>query len=123
MGVWLYVAGQTQPNRGLPGSWYSVLVAVRVAGLLYLVCMVIRDARRPELDVVRLVGDDDPLGGPFDGSADSVVVRFGDDRYDDDDDELDDEGGEPDDTSADESDTVDEPVDDDSPGVGPSRYP
>jgi uncharacterized membrane protein len=111
VGVWLYVAGQTQPSRGLPGSWYSVLVAVRAAGLLYLVCMVIRDARRPELDVVRLAGDDDPLGGPFDGSEDSVVVRFGDDRYDDEENEDDGE------------DEVEQPVDEDSPVVGPSRYP
>ena len=46
--------------------------------------MVVRDARRPELDVVRQAGYDDPLGGPFEGSDDSVVVRFGDDAVDDD---------------------------------------
>ena len=82
MGVWLYLAGQTTANRGLPGSWYSLLVVVRVAGLLWLVAMVVRDARRPELDVVRQAGDDDPLGGPFDGADDAVVVRFGDDSDD-----------------------------------------
>ncbi|WP_426564205.1 glycosyltransferase family 87 protein [Angustibacter sp. McL0619] len=119
VGVWLYVAGQTTANRGLPGSWYSVLVVLRVAGLLWLVCLVVRDARRPELDVVREAGYDDPVGGPFAGAEDSVVVRFGDERDDDfedledleDRDELDGTAG------------YDEPVDDDSPGAGPSRYP
>ncbi|GAB3595617.1 glycosyltransferase 87 family protein [Angustibacter peucedani] len=76
-GVWLYVGAQSNPDRGLPGSWYSLLLLVRAAGLLWLVWCVVRDARRPEHDVVRASGEDDPLGGPFEGADDALVVRFG----------------------------------------------
>jgi uncharacterized membrane protein len=77
VGVWLYLASGSQPSRALPGSWYSLLVLVRAAGLLWLVVQVVRDARRPRRDVVRTAGEDDPLGGPFEHADDALVVRFG----------------------------------------------
>ncbi len=77
VGVWLYIGGQTNVDRGLPGAWYSLLLVVRAAGLLWLVWCVVSDARRPEQDVVRAAtGDDDPLGGPFVDTPDALVVRF-----------------------------------------------
>lgn len=76
VGVWLYVAGQSTPDRGLPGSWYSLLLVVRAAGLLWLVSCVVRDARRPGRDVVRASGEDDALAGPFADTDDALVVRF-----------------------------------------------
>jgi uncharacterized membrane protein len=76
VGVWLYIAGQTNTDRGLPGAWYSLLLVVRAAGLLWLVWSVVRDVRRPAGDVVRRAGEDDPLGGPFDGAPDALVLRF-----------------------------------------------
>jgi uncharacterized membrane protein len=76
--VWLYLGGVSKPDRGLPGSWYSLFVLIRLAGLLWLVAMVVRDVRNPERDVVRADGVDDPLGGPFDAAPDALVVRFGD---------------------------------------------
>ncbi|MGN6610987.1 MAG: glycosyltransferase family 87 protein [Angustibacter sp.] len=76
VGVWLYIGGQTNTDRGLPGAWYSLLLLVRAAGLLWLVVAVVRDVRRPERDAVRQTGADDPLGGPLDGAPDAVVLRF-----------------------------------------------
>jgi uncharacterized membrane protein len=77
VGVWLYIGGQTNTDRGLPGAWYSLLVLLRAAGLLWLVACVVRDVLRPAGDVVRADGVDDPLGGPFDDAPDALVVRFG----------------------------------------------
>lgn len=90
--VWLYLAGMTKSDRGLPGAWYSLFLLVRVAGLLWLVWCVVQDIRSPDRDVVRADGQDDPLGGPFVGAPDSARA---------------------DSTS---------PVDGDSPDVAASRY-
>jgi uncharacterized membrane protein len=76
VGVWLYIGGQTNTDRGLPGAWYALLIGVRSAGLLWLVWSVVRDVRRPERDVVRQAGSDDPLGGPFEDAPDALVLRF-----------------------------------------------
>jgi uncharacterized membrane protein len=74
--VWLYVAAASSPDRALPGAWYSLFVLLRAAGLLWLVVAVVRDVLTPARDVVRADGEDDPLGGPFRGADDAVVVRF-----------------------------------------------
>ena len=76
VGVWLYIGGQTNPDRGLPGAWYSLLLLLRAAGLLWLVVSVVRDVRRPVRDVVRRAGEDDPLGGPLEDAPDALVLRF-----------------------------------------------
>jgi uncharacterized membrane protein len=76
VGVWLYIAGQTNTDRGLPGAWYALLLLVRTGGLLWLVWSVVRDVRHPEHDAVRRSGDDDPLGGPFEDAPDALVLRF-----------------------------------------------
>jgi len=73
--VWLYVAAGTNANRGLPATWYSVFVIVRVAGLLWLVWCVVRDVRDPTRDVVRSDGSDDPLGGVLEATPDALVVK------------------------------------------------
>ena len=36
MAVWLYIAGLTTPDRGLPGRTYAVFVLARVAAIVYL---------------------------------------------------------------------------------------
>jgi uncharacterized membrane protein len=74
--VWLFIAAATTPDRALPAPWYGAFLLVRVAGLLWLVGVVVRDMWRPEHDPVRVAGDDDPLAGPLAGQDDALVVRF-----------------------------------------------
>lgn len=42
--VWLYVAGLSTPDRGLPPGWYAVFLVLRVAGVAWLVVRVWRGA-------------------------------------------------------------------------------
>ena len=77
MAVWLYIAAGTTADRGLPAPWYGLFLIVRIAGLLWLVGCVVRDILRPEADLVRSAGEDDPLGGPVADAEDALVVRLG----------------------------------------------
>ena len=43
--VWLYIAGQSKPDRGMPSGLYSVITLLRVAAWLYLLVQVWRVAR------------------------------------------------------------------------------
>lgn len=74
--VWLFIAAASTPDRALPAPWYGVFLLVRMAGLLWLVAMVVRDMWQPEHDPVRAVGEDDPLAGPLAGEDDALVLRF-----------------------------------------------
>lgn len=74
--VWLFIAASTNPDRALPAPWYGTLLLVRIAGLLWLVAVVVRDVWRPEHDPVRASGVEDPLAGPLEGQPDALVVRF-----------------------------------------------
>lgn len=76
VGVWLFIAAATTPDRALPAPWYAALLLVRVAAVLWLVAVVVRDMWRPERDPVRSTGADDPLAGPLEGEDDALVVRF-----------------------------------------------
>nr|WP_276611059.1 glycosyltransferase 87 family protein [Kineococcus siccus] len=73
--VWLFIAGQSTPDRGLPPELYAALLLLRAAGIAWLVVAVVRDARSPGRDLVRADGDDDPAGGVLDGAPDRLVVR------------------------------------------------
>nr|WP_284288974.1 glycosyltransferase 87 family protein [Angustibacter aerolatus] len=75
--VWLYVAAASDSDRALPPAWYAAVSLLRVLGLAWLVWCVVRDVLRPELDVVRADGTDDPLGGPLEDAGDALLVRFG----------------------------------------------
>jgi uncharacterized membrane protein len=66
----LMLMGLTAADKGLPRGWWYVTVSVRDLALLALVALVIREMVRPELDVVRDGGEDDPAGGPLDGAPD-----------------------------------------------------
>jgi hypothetical protein len=47
--VWLYVAGLSTPDRGMPAGWYAVFLVVRLVGVGYLVLRVWQNAsQRPE---------------------------------------------------------------------------
>jgi uncharacterized membrane protein len=76
VGVWLFIAAASNPDRALPAAWYATLLLVRVAGLGWLVGIVVRDMWRPDLDPVRADGEQDPLAGPLAGARDALILRF-----------------------------------------------
>ncbi|MGW6374489.1 glycosyltransferase family 87 protein [Rhodococcus sp. NPDC055112] len=57
-------------NKGLPEQWFTATVIVRDVAVVALCVLVIRQIRRPELDLVREGGVDDPVGGVLDGAPD-----------------------------------------------------
>ena len=59
-----------QSAHGIGYGWLMLLIAVRDVLLLALAALIVRDIWRPELDVVRAGGVDDPGGGVFDGAHD-----------------------------------------------------
>src|SRR5674476_432077 len=69
--VWLYIAGLSKPDRGLPRGPYSLLLVLRLAAMLFVVMQVWRVAR------ARGPGDEvDPLAGPMAGAPDRVLVHL-----------------------------------------------
>ncbi|MGW3110790.1 glycosyltransferase family 87 protein [Streptomyces sp. NPDC001091] len=77
LGIWLYLAYTTSgdAHKGLPTEGYHWAIALHLLGTLYLCAVIVRDILRPERDVVRRSGDDDPSGGVLDGAADRFVLR------------------------------------------------
>ncbi len=66
VGVWLYIAAASKPDRGLPAGFYLVLVLARLAGIGWLAVQAWRQAVDPARDPVRTPpdgaeGEDDPL--------------------------------------------------------------
>ena len=81
VGVWLYIAGATTANRGLPAGFYLVLVLARLGGIAWIAVQAVRAAVDPDLDPVRTPrdgaeGEDDPLGGPVRDAEDRLVVEL-----------------------------------------------
>ncbi len=89
VGVWLYIAGQAKPDRGLPSQFYSLLTVLRVAAWIYLLVQVWRvassrdqvavlDPADESADLVDLARDNevDSLAGPMAGAPDQVLVRI-----------------------------------------------
>ncbi|MGW0086046.1 glycosyltransferase family 87 protein [Streptomyces sp. NPDC003393] len=76
LGIWMYLAYTTSgdAHKGLPADGYYWVIAVHLAGTVYLCAVVVRDILMPERDVVRLAGDDDPSGGVLDGAPDHFVL-------------------------------------------------
>ena len=70
----LYLYGEQ--NKGLPEQWFTATVLLRDIAVLSLVVMVVRQIYRPEEDLVRQRGVDDPTGGVFDGTPDAFPVRW-----------------------------------------------
>ncbi len=98
--VWLYIAGLSKPDRGLPAAWFAAFLACRLGVILYLAWRVVQIARRraasPFDDDGRPSGaavdrerervdaggpgeaeEADDLAGPLAGAPDRVLVRFG----------------------------------------------
>ena len=59
-----------QSQHGIGYGWLMLLLLARDLMLLALAGLIVREMWRPELDVVRADGADDPGGGCFDGAVD-----------------------------------------------------
>jgi uncharacterized membrane protein len=62
-----------QSAHGIGYGWLVLLLVARDLMLLALAGLIVRDMWRPELDVVRADGSDDPGGGFFDGARDFLA--------------------------------------------------
>jgi uncharacterized membrane protein len=80
--IWAYlitVGGTGQPavpDGGIPARWYFVALLARFLTVSLLCALVTWDILRPERDVVRLGGEDDPAGGVLAGASDRFVLRL-----------------------------------------------
>lgn len=80
-GTWLYLYGQSVPERGLPAWAYGMLVVLRLGAMGWLAWRAVTLVHRPALDPVRSpldapgLGRDDPAAGALEGAPDAVVVR------------------------------------------------
>jgi uncharacterized membrane protein len=70
----LFFIGNDVHGQGIDVGWFVGAVLVRDAALLAVAALVVRDVLRPEHDVVRAAGVDDPAGGVLDGALDRVVL-------------------------------------------------
>ncbi|WP_049575276.1 glycosyltransferase family 87 protein [Streptomyces sp. SBT349] len=76
LGIWMYLAFLNSENQhGLPTGGYQLAILLHLSGTLYLCALVVRDALRPEYDLVRRDGSDDPGGGALDGAPDVFTLR------------------------------------------------
>ncbi len=78
LGIWAYlitiVAGPAA--GGIGARQYFLVLLGRFAAVALLSGLVIRDILRPQADVVRRDGDDDPAGGVLAGAPDRFVLRL-----------------------------------------------
>jgi uncharacterized membrane protein len=72
----LWLLGYYDSARGLDYGALLVLLLLRDGLLIGIAALIVREMWRPELDVVRSDGMDDPAGGPFDGAEDRLVVTL-----------------------------------------------
>ncbi|OMH34197.1 glycosyltransferase family 87 protein [Tersicoccus sp. Bi-70] len=71
--TWLYLGQLTSggnAQHNIDKLYYSLAVIAHMVALLYLMAAVVREMLRPDLDVVRQQGIDDPQGGPFSRAVD-----------------------------------------------------
>ena len=80
--IWAYLITVTTVGTGLPAAGggisarlYFVALLARFASIALLCLLVVREILRPDADVVRAGGEDDPAGGVLDGAPDRFVLR------------------------------------------------
>lgn len=74
--VWLYLAGTSVADRGLPSGWYLLLLVVRLLGVGWLVAQTWSMARA-RMPWLVSAAETDPLAGPLTDAPDALVVRVG----------------------------------------------
>ncbi|MDQ1706162.1 MAG: hypothetical protein QOF18_2528 [Frankiaceae bacterium] len=65
-----FFVGNDRPGQGVPIEVFFTAVVLRDIALVVVVALVVREVLRPEHDVVRAAGVDDPAGGVLDGAPD-----------------------------------------------------
>ncbi|MGH3454797.1 MAG: glycosyltransferase family 87 protein, partial [Nocardioidaceae bacterium] len=74
--VWWHLGGYTSGGGDGIDELYILAVLIHVAGIGWLIAMVIRDIHLPWYDPVRTDGlTDDPAGGVADQSPDALLLR------------------------------------------------
>ncbi|WP_062209755.1 glycosyltransferase family 87 protein [Streptomyces sp. NBRC 109706] len=75
-GIWMYLLYRHgEEHHGLSVGGYQFAIVVHLLGTVYLCVLVARDVLRPEYDIVRRDGSDDPGGGVLDGAPDAFSLR------------------------------------------------
>jgi uncharacterized membrane protein len=78
--IWAYlitvVAGLREPGA-ISATLYFTAVLARFGSVLLLCALVVRECLRPDLDVVRSVGVDDPAGGVLADAPDRLALQGG----------------------------------------------
>jgi uncharacterized membrane protein len=88
--VWIYIAGLSRPERGLPSGAYYILLVLRLSAMLFVLVQVWRvagsrapvatsesvDQEAVDPDAVDPEGEVDPLAGPMAGAPDRLLVRL-----------------------------------------------
>lgn len=72
--VWLYLAGSTVPDRGMPSGWYLLFLLLRLLAIGWLVLQTWWLARDRMPRVVS-AAETDPLAGPLTDAPDALLVR------------------------------------------------
>ena len=79
LAIWAYlittVAGPHAPGGIGTGLYFAALLA-RFGTVALLAGLVVRDILRPQADVVRRDGEDDPAGGVLSGAPDRFVLKM-----------------------------------------------
>src|SRR5215471_18459400 len=77
--IWAYlvtVAIGAPVEGGISPGLYFIAVLARFLTVLLLCALVVRDILRPDADLVRAAGDDDPAGGVLTDAPDVVALRL-----------------------------------------------
>jgi hypothetical protein len=74
--VWLYLAGSSVPDRGLPSGWYLLFLLLRLLAIGWLVLQTWWLAR-DRLPQIFSSHETDPLAGPLRDAPDALIVRVG----------------------------------------------
>jgi len=69
-----FFVANDKPGQGIDIAWFFAAVLLRDAVLVWIMGQVVRDVLRPERDVVRRDGVDDPAGGVLDGAPDRALA-------------------------------------------------
>jgi uncharacterized membrane protein len=70
-----FFVGNDKPGQGIGVWWFLTAVVVRDLALAGYAALVVRDVLRPEHDVVRATGEDDPAGGVLIDDGDGTEDR------------------------------------------------
>jgi uncharacterized membrane protein len=76
LAIWAYLLTIVSGPGGIGTGLYFTAVAARSGTVVLLSALVVRDILRPQADVVRRGGEDDPAGGVLAGAPDRFVLRL-----------------------------------------------